>query len=111
MGIAPAQGAPVVFSLIVLALALALAVGGAELAWLGGSLYYIITGIVLGVSAVLLWRARKLGMWVYLLVLAYTFLWSLWETGLDGWALASRMGLLVLLALYFLFPGVRRRLA
>ena len=100
-----------VFSLIVLALALALAVGGAELAWLGGSLYYVITGIVLGVSAILLWRARKLGMWVYLLVLAYTFLWSLWEIGLDGWALASRMGLLVLLALYFLFPGVRRRLA
>jgi quinoprotein glucose dehydrogenase len=111
MGVAPAKGAPVVFSLILLALALALAGGGAELAWLGGSLYYLITGVVLAASAVLLWRALKLGMWVYLLVLAYTFVWSLWETGLDGWALASRMGLLVLLALYFVFPGVRRRLA
>lgn len=100
-----------VFSLVLLALALALAVGGAELAWLGGSLYYLITGVVLVISAVLLWRARKLGMWVYLLVVGYTLLWSLWEIGLDGWALASRMGLLVLLALYFLFPGVRRRLA
>jgi len=111
MAIAPAKGAPVVFSLIVLALALALAAGGAELAWLGGSLYYVITGVVLAVSAVLLWRARKLGMWVYLLVLVYTLLWSVWEIGLDGWALASRMGLLVLLALYFVFPGVRRRLS
>jgi len=111
MGIAPAKGAPVVFSLIVLALALALAIGGAELAWLGGSLYYLITGVVLAVSAVLLWGARRLGMWVYLLVLVYTLLWSLWETGFDGWALASRMGLLVVLALYFVFPRVRRRLA
>ncbi len=111
MGIAPAKGAPVVFSLLLLVLALALAIGGAELAWLGGSLYYVITGVVLAASAVFLWRARKLGMWLYLLVLGYTFLWSLWETGLDGWALASRMGLLIVLALYFLFPGVRRRLS
>ncbi len=111
MGIAPAKGAPVVFCVLLLVLALALAIGGAELLWLGGSLYYVVTGVVLAASALFLWRARKLGMWVYLVVLAYTLLWSLWEIGLDGWALASRMGLLIVLALYFLFPGVRRRLS
>ncbi len=111
MGIAPAKGAPIVFSVILLLLAVPLVAGGVELAALGGSLYYVITGLILIASAVLLWRARKLGMWAYLLVLAYTLLWSLWEIGLDGWALASRMGLLIVLALYFVFPGVRRRLS
>lgn len=111
MGLAPAKGAPVVFAVILLLLAVPLVAGGVELASLGGSLYYVITGLVLVAAAVLLWRARKLGMWVYLLVLAYTLLWSLWETGLDGWALASRMGLLIVLAIYFAFPGVRRRLS
>jgi glucose dehydrogenase len=43
-------------------------------------------------------------------VVAYTLIWSLWEIGLDGWALSSRLGLLVVLALYFLFPAARRRL-
>lgn len=111
MGIAPAKGAPVVFSVILLLLAVPLVAGGIELAFLGGSLYYVITGVVLVASAVLLWRARKLGMWIYLFVLAYTLLWSFWEIGLDGWALASRMGLLIVLAIYFVFPGVRRRLS
>jgi quinoprotein glucose dehydrogenase len=111
MTIAPVRGAPVVFAVILVALGLALAAGGVELAFLGGSLYYLITGVVLVVSAVLLWRARKLGMWLYLVVLAYTLVWSLWEIGLDGWALASRMGLLIVLAVYFVFPAVRRRLS
>jgi quinoprotein glucose dehydrogenase len=50
-------------------------------------------------------------MWLYLGVLAYTLVWSLWEIGLDGWALASRSGLLLVLALYFLLPGARRELS
>jgi quinoprotein glucose dehydrogenase len=88
-----------------------LAAGGAELAKLGGSLYYLLTGVVLVTSAFFLWRGRRAGMWLYLLVVAYTLAWSLWEIGLDGWALASRLGMLVALALYLLFPGVRRRLS
>jgi quinoprotein glucose dehydrogenase len=111
MSLAPAKGAPWIFASILLALGVVLGAGGAELAWLGGSLYYLLTGIVLIASAWLLWRGRRLGMWLYLLVVGYTLIWSLWEIGLDGWALASRMGLLVVLALYFLFPGRRRRLS
>jgi quinoprotein glucose dehydrogenase len=111
MSLAPGRGAPWVFASILLALGVVLGAGGAELVWHGGSPYYLVTGIVLIASAGFLWRGRRLGMWLYLLVVGYTLAWSLWEIGLDGWALASRMGLLVVLALYFLFPGRRRRLS
>ena len=106
----PAARAPWIFGSILFLLGVALAIGGAQLALLGGSLYYVLTGVLLVVAAVYLWRRRRIGMWLYLFVVAYTLVWSLWEIGLDGWALASRLGLLVVLALYFLFPAARRRL-
>jgi quinoprotein glucose dehydrogenase len=106
----PAPRAPWIFGSILFLLGVALAIGGVQLALLGGSLYYVLTGVLLVVAAVYLWRRRRIGMWVYLFVVAYTLVWSLWEIGLDGWALASRLGLLVVLGLYFLFPAARRRL-
>jgi quinoprotein glucose dehydrogenase len=108
--ITPPPRAPWIYASVLFIFGLALAAGGAQLALLGGSLYYVLTGVILIASAVYLWRRRRIGMWLYLFVVAYTLIWSLWEIGLDGWALASRLGLLVVLALYFLFPAVRRRL-
>src|ERR1700722_16179128 len=106
----PATRAPWIFGSIPFLLGGALAIGGVQLALLGGSLYYVLTGVLMIISAVYLWRRRRIGMWLYLFVVAYTLVWSLWEIGLDGWALSSRLGLLVVLALYFLFPAARRRL-
>jgi quinoprotein glucose dehydrogenase len=106
----PAARAPWIFGSILFLLGVALAIGGAQLALLGGSLYYVLTGVLLVIAAVYLWRRRRIGMWLSLFVVAYTLVWSLWEIGLDGWALASRLGLLVVLGLYFLFPAARRRL-
>jgi quinoprotein glucose dehydrogenase len=111
MTLAPAKGSPWIFAVLLLLLGLALGGGGAELVLLGGSLYYLVTGLALIASAVLLWRGRRAGMWVYLVVIAYTLAWSLWEVGFDGWSLASRLGLFVLLGLYFLLPHTRRHLA
>jgi glucose dehydrogenase len=108
--IAPSPRAPWIYASILFLLGVALAVGGVQLALLGGSLYYGLTGVIMIAAAACLWRGRRVGMWLYLLVVAYTLVWSLWEIGLDGWALASRLGLLAVLALYFLFPAVRRRL-
>ena len=99
-----------IFAVLLFALGIVIGGGGVELAVLGGSWYYVITGIALIVAAVMLWRGRKTGMWLYLLIIGYTLVWSLWEVGLDGWSLASRLGLFVVLGLYFAFPGTRRAL-
>jgi quinoprotein glucose dehydrogenase len=99
------------FAILLLLFGAALGVGGVELALLGGSLYYVVTGVALIAAAWLLWRRRRAGMWVYVGIVVYTLVWSVWEVGLDGWSLASRLGLFVLLGLYFLFPRARRGLA
>jgi glucose dehydrogenase len=106
----PARGSPWIFASILLLCGIALAGGGVELALLGGSTYYLVTGVALIASAVLLWRGNRWGMWLYLLAVVYTVVWSFWEIGMDGWALASRIGVPLLLALYFLLPRVRRGL-
>jgi len=110
MSLKPARGSPWIFASILLFCGIILASGGLELVLLGGSTYYLVAGIALVVSAVFLWRGSRKGMWLYLLAVAYTVTWSFWEIGTDGWALASRIGTPLLLALYFLIPRVRRGL-
>ena len=111
MSLAPVRAAPWIFATLLFLLGAALGGGGIELAVLGGSFYYVVIGIALMVTAVLLWRGRRAGMWLYLGIVAYTLIWSVWEIGLDGWSLAARLGSFVLLGLYFLFPHTRRGLA
>lgn len=91
--------------LLVAALSLVAAVlayGGAVLLGAGGSAYYLLAGIALALTAALLARPSARAVPVYGLFLAVTLGWSLWEAGLDGWALAPRLigpcvvGLLVL---------------
>ncbi len=107
----PARSSPWIFAIVLLLLGIVLAGGGIQLLLLGGSHYYVLTGVALIASAALLWSGRRAGMWLYVLILAYTLIWSLVEVGLDGWSLASRLGLLVVLGLYFLLPHTRRGLA
>lgn len=87
-----------------------LAVGGAWLAAIGGSLYYLLAGLGLLVTGWLLIRGRVSGVWLYLIIFALTILWALWEVGLDGWALVPRivgpavLAILAVLALPLLRP-------
>jgi quinoprotein glucose dehydrogenase len=82
--------------------------GGAWLLALGGSVYYVVAGIVLLGVAWLLLRRRPGALGLYALLLAATALWSLWEAGPDFWALAPRSGVLVMFGVWLLLVYWRR---
>jgi len=84
----------------VIALAgLALATGGAWLAVLGGSWYYVLAGIGMLVAGVQVARHRPSGAWWYWAVLIGTVLWAAWESGLDYWRWVPRLDIVVLFGL------------
>jgi len=97
IGALPIWGARLL-ALLVAAVSVAMLYGGALLAVAGGSLFYLLTGIVLLAAAVLLWRGRRSGAWALVGLLVLTLLWALWESGLDAWALLPRLWLAALLA-------------
>lgn len=76
---------------VVALIGLVLAIGGAWLAVLGGSPYYLLTGIAMVVAGFLLVRGQMLGGWLYLAVVVLTFLWAWWEVGANAWAQVPRV--------------------
>ncbi|CAB3808428.1 glucose/quinate/shikimate family membrane-bound PQQ-dependent dehydrogenase [Paraburkholderia fynbosensis] len=86
-----------------------LLVGGVWLVVSGGSPYYVIAGIVMLVTAVLVQRRKPFALGLYALLLLGTIGWSLWEVGTDFWALTPRLGVLVIFGIWLLLPFVYRR--
>ncbi|PCE23134.1 membrane-bound PQQ-dependent dehydrogenase, glucose/quinate/shikimate family [Paraburkholderia acidicola] len=82
--------------------ALYLLIGGVWLLSLGGSAYYVVTGILLLGVTWLLYRRRPAALTLYALVLVGTAIWALWESGPDFWALAPRSGVLVVFGVWLL---------
>lgn len=76
----------------------------------GGSYYYLLAGMVLLVTAVLLFRGDKRGAQLYGIFLIATYLWAFYEAGLDAWALMPRVAMFTVLGLWFVIPRVRRGL-
>jgi quinoprotein glucose dehydrogenase len=89
---------------------LALLAPGLYLLSLGGSPYYLITGIAILGAAVLLLKGERAGISLYGVMLLATLAWSIHEVGFDAWALMPRLVLPLLLGLLLLIPGVRRGL-
>ncbi|AFW00902.1 glycerol dehydrogenase [Gluconobacter oxydans] len=95
---------------IVLLVGLFFVIGGADLAMLGGSTYYVLCGILLVASGVFMLMGRTLGAFLYLGALAYTWVWSFWEVGFSPIDLLPRafgptiLGILVALTI----PVLRR---
>lgn len=101
---------PRIFATIVLLVAVAFLYGGVRLLMVGGSPYYLLAGVALLASSILLWRGDKLGSRIYGALLAATLLWSLDEVGTDLWALAPRLVFLSVLGAWLLTPFARRGL-
>ena len=74
----------VALGVVFVALGLVLAGGGAWLAWLGGSWYYLLAGLGLVLSGGLTMTGRASGALVYAVVWVLTLLWAFWEVGLDA---------------------------
>lgn len=92
------------FAVVLGVMALIYVGAGAYLASLGGSLYYVIAGLLFLASAVLLFRGRRLGAWLFGLTLAISVIWALWEVGFDGWALMPRLMIPVAFGIWLLLP-------
>ena len=113
----PAPGRPGwIFKLFALLLALAglaLLLLGGRLALLGGSWYYALMGLALLASAALLSGGHPAGIAVFGAALAGTIAWSIWEVGLDGWALVPRLAWLAVggLVLCACWPAAQRQLS
>ncbi len=96
---------------VLVLMAVALGAGGAWLAALGGSWYYVLSAIVLAAVAVAYRRGAALGLWLYAVWMIATLGWSLWEAGPDFWALAPRVDVWFLLGLWLVLPWASRSVA
>nr|WP_278116229.1 membrane-bound PQQ-dependent dehydrogenase, glucose/quinate/shikimate family [Mesorhizobium sp. WSM4875]WIE94696.1 membrane-bound PQQ-dependent dehydrogenase, glucose/quinate/shikimate family [Mesorhizobium sp. WSM4875] len=91
---------------LVLITGIVLVIGGLWLAALGGSWFYATLGVMLGISGGLLAIRNPAGVGLYALAVLVTLFWALWEVGFDWWALAPRGGLLLVLGLLVVIPGI-----
>jgi quinoprotein glucose dehydrogenase len=97
--------ARIAFAAVLALIGLILLVGGVWLAYLGGSFYYAIAGILLLVSGIAFTLGRPLGFYLYAAAFIFTLLWALWEVGFNGWALTPRLAgpfVLMIIALLLL---------
>ncbi len=104
----PKAAAAKVFAVLLLLVGAAYAWGGGQLAAVGGSWYFLVTGIAVIVSAALVWRGSTWGGWLYAAVLLGTWFWAVSEAGVDFWTLLPRLFGPYLFGLFFLTPWYRR---
>ncbi|MFK3777827.1 glucose/quinate/shikimate family membrane-bound PQQ-dependent dehydrogenase [Agrobacterium sp. NPDC089420] len=83
---------------------------GSQLVMLGGSFYYVLSGLAFLLTAVLLFQRNRAALHVYAVFIVATLLWAIWEVGFDWWQLGPRGGLIILIGLWLLVPWVRKPL-
>ncbi|PNW00064.1 glucose/quinate/shikimate family membrane-bound PQQ-dependent dehydrogenase [Pseudomonas protegens] len=106
----PSRLLPSLLGILLLLMGLALLAGGIKLSMLGGSLYYVLAGIGLTLTGLLLLAGKRAALGLYALVLFASTVWSLWEIGLDWWQLVPRLSMWFALGVVLLLPWFRRPL-
>ncbi|HBZ06815.1 MAG TPA: membrane-bound PQQ-dependent dehydrogenase, glucose/quinate/shikimate family [Massilia sp.] len=95
---------------IFILLGLALLGGGIYLATLGGSFYYLVSGLALIINGVLVLKRRRSALGLMAAILVVTVAWSLVEVRFDWWQLLPRLDIWFAAAVWLLLPFVDRRL-
>src|SRR5690606_27809050 len=78
---------------------LTLLIGGAQLLFVGGSPFYLIAGLALLVSSLLLWMKKPVALWVIGLLFLATLIWSVWEVGTNFWGLVPRLSWILVIGI------------
>lgn len=97
-------------ALLIASIGLPMAFFGLKLSLLGGTFYYVVSGVLMVASAVELWRRRPSGYYLYALVLLLTLGWAVYEAGTEFWLVGSRIWILGLIALWMCSGTIRRAL-
>ena len=97
-----------VLAAVLAAIALLLIAGGAQLALLGGSIYYLAAGLAVAATAWLAFKGDRRDAAIYALFLAVTLAWAIWESGTDVWRLQSRLVAPMVLGLWVCWPWLRK---
>jgi quinoprotein glucose dehydrogenase len=96
--------------IVIILLGLALIAGGAWLMALGGSWYYLLAGIGMALTGLLVVVRRAEAYWLYAAVVLGTLGWAIYEIGLDWWALVPRGDLVFIVGVYLLMPWIAHHL-
>ena len=100
----------VLTSFVLAAIGLVLGGLGTWLVSLGGSWYYLITGIAFLVTGYWVFKRKAEALWLYSAILVGSILWAVWEVGFDWWQLGARGGIIVVLGLWLWTPWIRNKL-
>jgi quinoprotein glucose dehydrogenase len=84
---------------LVFIIGITLFLGGTWLILLHGSFYYSLAGLMLIAVSLLLRTKTVMANVIYALLLCSTLIWSIYESGMSWWPLATRMGLFLILAI------------
>jgi quinoprotein glucose dehydrogenase len=97
-------------AIIMALIGIVLAVGGAWLLLLGGSIYYFIVGIGLLAAAWFLFNGRLLGGWIYVGLFALSAIWGFAESRGNAWAMVPWLvaPLVLLIAVLLVMPTLTR---
>ncbi|MGV1768437.1 hypothetical protein [Rhizobium rhizogenes] len=88
----------------------AMLIRGGWLASTEGILYYAVVGTVFVTSAVLLYRRRRLGAWIFAAGLAISLFWAFWRAGFNIQDLMPRILIQQIFGMLLLTPWIQRPL-
>jgi len=91
-------------------LGLVLLGGGIYLMSFGGSPYYLLSGLGLLATGVLVFKGRRAALGLLAVILLATVIWSVIEVRFDWWQLLPRLDIWFAAAVWLLLPFVNRRL-